>query len=122
MAVGKQNHKDSYGQSVTVSLTATVEGANQLVFVGGWLGFATESGDSGENVNLNIERAKWQIEVPAAFDPAVGAEVYIDTSEVTGHTLNDAAFTTTATSNYKLGRVVEAKDANNVLTLITDLV
>lgn len=123
MAVGFNSHKDSYGQAVPVTLTSSIEGGNQLVYAENWLGFAVESGDSGDEVALNVECAIWQIEVPSSFDPAKGAIVYADTTEVTGHKLNDAAFTTTSSGDtVKLGRVVETKDSNDILLVLVDLV
>lgn len=122
MAVGKDNFKDSYGKGVNVDLSYTIEG-NQLVYAENWLGFSVGSGNSGETVVLNVECAIWQIEVPASFDPAKGATVLIDTTEVTGHTLNDAAFTTTSSGDtIKLGKVVAVKDANNILTVLADVI
>lgn len=95
-------------RAVQVGLTSTVA-ADQLAYVAGFLGLTVEAGDSGDTIALERELQIIDVAIPSALysSVSVGDWIYFDDSEVTGHTLNDAALTATATSNQRLMKVIE---------------
>jgi plastocyanin len=116
MAVGTEVWKESDGKSIHVDLTATVV-AKQVAYVDGWAGITVTGGDSGETVALNIERQEYQVEVPSGLTVNKGDTIYLDTDEVTGHTPNDAAYTTTSSgTTVPFLKATSDKDANDVVT------
>lgn len=116
MAVGDRTHRESDGKSVTVNLLFTVR-SGQIAFVNNWLGIASRSGDSGQAVALNIERAEFQFQVPAALTVNVGDTVWVNPANRTGHTLNDNAYATSAgAGRVRLFKATSAKDSFNVVT------
>jgi hypothetical protein len=117
MAVGKSIHRRSKARALELAISYGVE-ADQLVHVEGVVGLTVQSGTSGDTITLEREPRILEIELPSAlYDTlAVGDELYLDTSEVTGHTLNDAAYTKTASSNKFFGYVVELM-GNNIIAL-----
>ena len=115
-AVGKSVYKESDGNGIHVTLTATVEG-KQLAYVNGWAGITGESGNSGETIALDISGIERQFEVPAGLAVNKGDKVYIDTAQVTGHTPNDAAYSTSSgAGKIPVFKATSAKDGNNVVT------
>lgn len=116
MPVGDRTHRESDGQSVTVDLLFTVR-AGQLAFVNNWLGIASRSGDSGQQVALNIERSEYQFQVPASLTVNIGDTVWVNPANRTGHTLNDSAYATSSgAGRVRLFKATSAKDSNNVVT------
>jgi predicted RecA/RadA family phage recombinase len=102
-------------RAVELTLSYGVE-ARQFAFVENVLGLTVASADSGETVVLEREPMMLEFEVPAALYAtlAVGDKLYIDTGEVTGHDLNDAAYTKTASSNLYFGYVVALLGSNKI--------
>ncbi len=118
MAVG-QAPFNSDGQSVTLTITATVI-TSQVAVIDGWLGVTNGSGESGALIALDIGLVGRQLIVPSGFSPAVGDIIYVTIATITGHTPDDAAYTNTAgAGKIALGKVTVAKDANDVLEYIT---
>jgi len=108
MTVGKSIHRRSMARAVTLELDYTIE-HDQLVLVDGTLGLSVDSGDSGDSVALEREPQVIDIELPSALYStlAVGDKLYVVAANVTGHTLDDDAYTKTATGNLYLGFVTE---------------
>ncbi len=118
MAVGEAPF-NSDGQSVTLTITATVI-MSQVAVIDGWLGVTNNSGLSGALIALDIGLVERQLIVPAAFDPSIGDIIYITIATITGHTPDDAAYTDAAgAGKIALGKVTVVKDANDVLEYIT---
>lgn len=112
MAIGN-TFFDNEGKSVTLPVTATVEG-NQIAVVSGWLGITANRAESGENVALTIDRRGYQLQVPTALAAEVGDTIYIDLTDLTGHTPDSTAYSKSAGAGKKaLLRVTEAQDAND---------
>lgn len=115
-AVGKAVWKESDGDAVNVTLTATVDG-KQLAYVGGWAGITGESGASGDAIALDVAPVERQFEVPAALSVSAGDIVYIDTAQVTGHTPDDAGYATSAGAGLiPIFKATADKDANDIVT------
>lgn len=115
MAVGKSIHRRAMARAVTLELDYTIEN-DQLVLVDGILGLSVDGGDSGDSVAIEREPQVIDIEVPAALYAtlAVGDKLYVVAANVTGHTLNDDAYTKTATANLYLGFVTELLDNDTI--------
>lgn len=95
MATGENTYMDSHGNAVDVDLTATVLN-EQVAYVQGWLGIAAASGDSGDRIALNLDPHIYQFTVPSGLGASKGDIVYITVATVTGHTPDDAAYSTSA--------------------------
>lgn len=107
---------ESDGKSVTLTATADVI-AKRLAIINGWVGVATRTVESGDMVSLDISTREYQLQVPAAFNPAVGAIIWINPADITGHNIDDTSYTTTAADGLiALMKVTQAKNASNVLT------
>jgi len=115
--VGRTNYKESDGKAIEVTLVGTVEGAAQLIYAEGMFGFAHDSGDSGDTIAMGQEaQILYQVTVPSGLSVAKGDILYVDTAQVTGNIPDDAAWgTSSGGTNVAVFRVVEAKDANNVV-------
>jgi outer membrane protein assembly factor BamB len=119
MAVGKLVYKESDGKAVDVDLLYTVE-AQQLAVVDGWAGITVESGDSGDTIALDLAQVERQWEVPASLSVSKGDIVYLEVADVTGHTPDDTAYSTTAgEGKIALFKATTDKDDNNVVLGIT---
>lgn len=115
MASGDKSYFDNDGLSVNVTLTAAVF-KDQLVFVQGWLGIAASDGAIGDTVALSIDNRAYQLTVPAAYAVTKGQIIYIDSSKLTGHNLQDAAFVAAGGAGiFAAFKAMENKDANNVV-------
>lgn len=111
MATGANTYLESDGKSVQVALTATVT-KDQVAYVQGFLGLVTKAGVSGENTNLNIDDREYQFTVPSGLSVSKGNIVYVDVTDLTGHTPDDSAYSTTAGSNkIRLFKATSDKDA-----------
>jgi len=116
MATGVLSYKESDGLALNVSLLYTVV-ALQVAVVDGWLGVAMEDGESGEIIALDISQIERQFTIPSGLDPAVGAIVYVEIADLTGHTPDDSAYSTSAGSGkVAFYKATAAKDANHVQT------
>lgn len=117
-AVGKQVYKESDGKSVDVDLLYTVE-AEQLIVADGWAGVTVEAGESGETISLDVSPVERQLEVPSTLAVAKGDIVYLEVADVTGHTPDSTAYSTSAGSGkIALAKATAAKDSGNVVTCI----
>jgi hypothetical protein len=114
--VGKNVYKESDGRAVNVDLLYTVE-AEQLIVADGWAGVTVEAGVSGETIALDVAPVERQLEVPSTLSVAKGDIVYLEVADVTGHTPDSTAYSTSAGSGkIALMKATAAKDANNVVT------
>lgn len=116
MAAGMNTYLESDGKAVTVSLSYTV-GKNEVAVVEGWLGISQGSGDSGEDIALAVDEREYQLEVPSGLDVSKGDIVYIDVTDLTGHTPDDAAYATSGGANLvAFMKATADKDANDIVT------
>lgn len=107
---------ESDGKAVDVNLLYDVD-AWDVVVVEGWLGVAVTAGESGESVALDISQVERQFVVPAGLSVAKGNIVYIDVTDLTGHTPDSTAYSTSAGANkIAFFKATSAKDSNNVVT------
>jgi len=114
--VGKNVYKESDGKSVQVALSYTVE-ALQLAVVEGWTGITVEAGDSGDTIALDLSGVERQWEVPSSLSVSKGDIVYLTVADVTGHTPDDTAYSTSAGAGaIALFKATADKDANHVVT------
>lgn len=115
-AVGAQTYQESDGKSVEVNLRYTVEN-KQVAYVDAFLGITMASGDSGDAINLNIDDREYQFTVPTALAVAKGDIVYVDVTDLTGHTPDSTAYAKAAGSNrIRLFKATAAQDANDMVT------
>lgn len=107
---------NSDGQAVDVSLLYTVK-KGQLAVVDEWIGITGASGDSGENIALIVDDREWQFVMPATLDVSKGDIVYLDVDDLTGHTPDSTAYSTSAASgSVALFKATSDQDDNNVVT------
>jgi plastocyanin len=107
---------ESDGAAVTVTLSAAVV-KNQVAVVQGWVGITAAAGANGETIALVTTPREYQFTVPAALAVSKGDVVYLDVTDVTGHTPDSTALYTAAGSNrIRLFKATRAKDANNIVT------
>lgn len=115
-ATGASTHLESDGKAVQVALTSTVA-KDQVAYVEGFLGLVTMDGVSGGKTNLTIDDREYQFTVPAALAVAKGDVVYIDVTDLTGHTPDDSSYYKAAGSNrIRLFKATAAQDGNNMVT------
>lgn len=112
----------SNGKAVNVSLLYTV-GANALAVVDGFLGVTGSSGDSGDTVALNYEQQEYQLEIPGTLSVDKGDELYIEVADVTGHTPDSTAYSTSSgAGKVRFGRATSAHytgaSGNRVVNII----
>lgn len=113
---GENTHLESDGQSVYVTLSADVD-AKQVAYIDGWLGITAQAGESGDIIALIVDRREYQFTVPSTLSVSKGATVYVDVTDLTGHTPSDSAYATTGGANMQaLCKATAAKDANHVVT------
>ncbi|WPD20184.1 DUF2190 family protein [Thermaerobacter composti] len=107
--------KVSDGRSVKVTVpagTGTVQ-ANTFAEVAGFFGLAVNTAAEGEQVVLLIEQAEYETsQINAADAFAVGDAVYWDAANKVLTTSDGAG------ANRRVGRVTQAKDANNVIWFV----
>lgn len=116
MTTGASTYKESDGKSVTVRAGATVV-ANQVAVIEGWLGIAVRNASSGDYVALRVDQQEYQFVVPSGLSVAKGDVVYIEVADLTGHTPDDTAYSTTSGAGKRaFFRATAAKDSNNVVT------
>ncbi len=116
MAVGKNTYKESDGKAVNVDLLYDVD-ALQVAVVDGWAGVTMDDGESGDTIALEIAGVERQFVVPSGLSVSKGDIVYLEVADVTGHTPDDTAYSTTAGSGkIAFFKATADKDANNVVT------
>lgn len=116
MTTGADSHFESDGQSVQLTLSYTVA-AKQVAVISGWLGVTAAAGESGDMVALSLQQCERQFTIPSGLDPAVGTVIYVEVADLTGHTPDDTAYSTTAgAGKVAFFKTTSAKDANNVVT------
>ena len=81
--------------------------AGDPVYAQGWHGFAMSAGEEGDVVAIEIEQSVWEMDLGAGITGAKGDLVYITTA--TG-----ALSGTAGTGKVVFGKVVLAKDSNNI--------
>lgn len=112
---GENTYLDNDGKSVKVLLTSTVA-KNQVAVVEGWLGVSSGSGDSGEEIALQIDDRAYQFSVPSALGVVKGDIVYITVADLTGHIPDDTAYTKTAgAGKVAFFKAMEDQDDNDVV-------
>lgn len=100
----------SNGNTVEVDVTSSVA-EGDLAFVQGWLGFVPRAQVSGETTALNIEDAEFDVILPTSLNLSKGDEVWVDTTDLTGHIPDSTAYATSdGGSDTKLGRCVTDQD------------
>jgi hypothetical protein len=113
---GENTYLESDGKSISVTLSATVS-KNQVAYAEGWLGVTNRDGVSGDVITLSVDRREYQFSVPAALSVSIGATVYVDVTDLTGHIPDDTAYyTATGSNRVALFKATAAKDGNNVVT------
>lgn len=116
MATGADTYFESDGKAVNVALTYTVL-RNQVAYIEGWLGIMAEGGDSGDSRAMTIDQREYQFTVPSGLSVAKGATVYIEVADLTGHTPDDTAYSTSSGGGkVALFKATAAKDDNHVVT------
>lgn len=114
-AVG-DTYYESDGQAVNVDLTYSVT-ARDLVVVQSWVGVAVETGESGDTIALDISGVERQLQVPASLSVSKGATIYLEVADLTGHTPDDTAYSTSSgAGKIALMKATAAKDASNIVT------
>lgn len=114
--VGFDTYFESDGKAVEVDLLYTVL-KNQLVSVDSWVGIANRSGDSGDSVALSVDNREYQFTVPTGLSVSKGDIVYVDIDDVTGHTIDDTAYATSAAAgSVAVFKATADKDANDMVT------
>lgn len=98
MATVGTTHFESKGGAVDVTLSHAVSGG-QIAYAQGWLGVTGASADSGDTIALDITRSEYQFVFPADFSAVKGDTVYVDITDVTGHSPDSTAFYTATGSN-----------------------
>lgn len=112
---GENTYFDNDGKSVKVLLTATVA-KNSVAVVEGWLGVSAGSGDSGDEIALNIDDRAYQFTVPSALAVVKGEIVYITVADLTGHYPDDTAYTKAAgAGKVAFFKAMEDQDDNDVV-------
>lgn len=115
MAVG-DTFFESDGKAVNVDLLNTVV-KGQVAVVDGWAGITGQSGDSGDEIALIADNREYQFEVPSGLSVDKGDIVYLELADVTGHTPDDSAYTTTAgAGKVAFFKATADKDANDIVT------
>lgn len=97
VATGAETHFDNDGKAVDVDLTATVA-ASQVAVSQGFLGITGSAGVSGDTIALNIDQRAYQFTVPTSLTVNKGDIVWVDMADLTGHTPDDSAYSTSAGS------------------------
>lgn len=107
---------ESDGQAVHVDLLYSVD-ADELAVVDGWVGITMDDGESGDTIALDVSSREYQWVVPAALSVAKGDTVYLEVADVTGHTPDSTAYSTSSgAGKIPLFKATAAKDANDVVT------
>jgi hypothetical protein len=81
--------------------------AGDPVYAQGFHGFAMEAGVAGDVVALEIEQSVWEMDLGASITGAKGDLIYITTA-------TNALAATAGTGKVLFGKVVLAKDSNNI--------
>lgn len=109
---------NGHGNARNVDLTATVV-KNQIAYVGGQLGVTANSGGSGDTVALDVADDIRVIQLPGSLNAVTGDKIFIDTAQVTGHTPDDAGYSTSAgAGKILLGILITDQDANDLARIM----
>lgn len=112
---GENTYFDNDAKSVKVLLTATVA-KNRVAVAEGWLGISSGSGDSGEEIALQVDDRAYQFTVPTALAVVKGEIVFITVADLTGHYPDDTAYTKAAgAGKVAFFKAMEDQDANDVV-------
>jgi len=105
-------YHESDGKGILVNLTATVT-SKQVAYAQGWLGIVEEAGLSGDTVGMTVDEREYQWPVPDALSVNKGDLVYVDVTDLTGHTPDSSAYYVASGSNrVKLFKATAAKDTS----------
>lgn len=117
MAVGDTTYNGN-GNARNVALSYTVT-KDQLAVVGGQVGIMSNSGDSGDTVAMDLADDIRVIQLPTALAGVAGDKIFITVATVTGHTPDDAAYTTSAgAGKILLGILITDQDANDYARIL----
>lgn len=100
--------KRTDGRAVDVVAAAALE-KDTPVYISGFHGFTMDRAEAGESVAIDVAEQVWEFDVPPAVAAAKGATLYISTDGT--HTISATA----GAGVVAFAKVVEAKDANNVV-------
>ncbi len=100
--------KRTDGRAIDVVAPAALE-KDTPVYIQGFHGFTMDRAETGELVAIDVAEQVWEFEVPAALTANKGDVISITTDG--NHTIGAA----NAASSVNFAKVVEAKDANNVV-------
>lgn len=114
MAAGVNTYKNSDGKSVDVQLSYTVV-RDRIAYIQGWLGVTAGAGDSDDYIALRVDDQEYQVDV-GSLSISKGANLYIDTADLTGHYPDSTAFGTSAgAGKFIFGKTTSEKDGNNIV-------
>jgi hypothetical protein len=117
MAAGATTYNGN-GDARNVDLLYTVT-KNQVAVVGGQVGIMSNSGGSGDTVAMDVADDIRVIELPAALNASAGDKIFITVATVTGHTPDDAAYTTSAgAGKILLGILITDQDTNDLARIM----
>lgn len=117
MATGDTTYNGN-GNARNVDLLYPVT-KNQLAYVGGQVGVMSNSGGSGDTVAMDVADDIRVIQLPAALNAVTGDKIFITVATVTGHTPDDAAYTTIAgAGKVLLGILITDQDANDYARIL----
>lgn len=115
MATG-ETFFESDGKSVEVTLSYEVT-KNQIAVVEGWLGMMARDGESGDTRAMSVDQREYQVVVPSGLSASKGETIFIEIADVTGHTPDDTAYSTSAgAGKIAAFKLTSDKDGNNVVT------
>lgn len=100
--------KRTDGRAVDVVSAVELE-KDTPVYLQGFHGFTMDRVDAGESVAIDVAEQVWEFEVPGAVTAAKGDTLYISTDG--NHTISGTA----GAGVVAFAKVVEAKDANNIV-------
>lgn len=101
--------KRTDGRAVDVLVSGAAVEKDAPVYFQGFHGFTMDRAEVGELVAIDVAEQVWEIEIPSALAAAKGATLSISTDG--NHTIGAAE----AADSVPFVKVVEAKDANNIV-------
>lgn len=100
--------KRTDGRAIDVVAAAPLE-KDVPVYISGFHGFTMDRAETGEAVAIDVAEQVWEFAIPSGVSAPKGTTLYIKTD-------GTHAITATAATGYvAFAKVVEAKDANNIV-------
>lgn len=96
MAIGNAAYDQDDG-AVTLATTADISG-DSVAVISGIVGIAQQDSESGDTVALAL-RGAYIIEIPDSLSAAVGNTLFVDITNLTGHTPDSDAYYLASGSN-----------------------